>query len=170
MLERRRAGRGARGGTPPHRFHNEDWFERAYCEDLQTTGLLTPDATPRLPRFWHVECAYQDWKWTVDLLWEAARHREQQLDDKLEEVACLKCLRDEHHHRLLDKRAAQARHKALVRHQCLIAKAAALEREMAAAQTIFLWLCRQRHHIRLTRQTLGRLQHEAALACFSLAT
>jgi hypothetical protein len=35
---------------------------------------------------------------------------------------------------------------------------------MAAAQTIFLWLRRQRPHVRLTRQTSGRLQHEATLA------
>ena len=89
-----------------------------------------------------MEWAYQDWKWTADLLWEAARRHQQQLDNKLEEAAHLKRLRDEHHHRLLDERAAQARHEALVRHQCLISEAVALEREMAAVRTIFLWLCR----------------------------
>jgi hypothetical protein len=35
---------------------------------------------------------------------------------------------------------------------------------MAATRTIFLWLRRRRRHVRLTRQTSGRLQHEATLA------
>jgi hypothetical protein len=59
--------------NPPGDPNDEDWLERAYREDLQAAGLLTPDATPRLPLVWRAECAYQDWKWTVDLLWEAAR-------------------------------------------------------------------------------------------------
>ena len=74
---------------------------RAYREDLQATGLLTPDATPWFPLVWRAECAYQDWKWTVDLLWEAARRRQQQLYNKLEEAARQKCLHDKHHQCLL---------------------------------------------------------------------
>jgi hypothetical protein len=45
-----------------------------------------------------------------------------------------------------------------------MAKRAALARQMAAAQTIFLWLCRRRLHVRLARQTLRIQQREAALA------
>jgi hypothetical protein len=45
-----------------------------------------------------------------------------------------------------------------------MAERAALAQRMAAAQTIFLWLCRCRLHVRLPRQTLQRQQREAALA------
>ncbi len=120
--------------NPPGDPHDEDWLERAYHEDLQAAGLLTPDATPRFPLVWRAECAYQDWKWTVDLVWESLRYCQQQLYDKLEEAARQNFLHDKHHQCLLDEeRAAQARHEALVSRQCLIAEAAALEREMAAA-------------------------------------
>ena len=59
--------------NPPGDPNDEDWLERAYREDLQAAGLLTPDTTPRFPLVWRAECSYQDWKWTVDLLWEAVR-------------------------------------------------------------------------------------------------
>jgi hypothetical protein len=36
---------------------------------------------------------------------------------------------------------------------------------MAAAQTIFLRICRQCRHIRFTRQTSRQLQHETTLSC-----
>ncbi len=42
---------------------------------------------------------------------------------------------------------------------------AAHAQQMVAARIIFLWLCRQRLHAWLARQTLQRQQHEAALAC-----
>ena len=58
---------------------------------------------------------------------EAARRRQQQLYNKLEEAACQKRLHDEHHQCLLDERATQACHEALLRRQCLIAEAATLE-------------------------------------------
>jgi hypothetical protein len=102
-----------------------------------------------------VKRAYQDWKWAVDKLWEHERHR----------------LQTAAHQRLLDKRAAHkrqeaARQEAACAAQCLLDKRAALEcqeavhcqrilnkeaascqraaqaRQMAAAQIIFLWLCR----------------------------
>ncbi len=84
---------------------------------------------------------------------------------------------------LLDKRAAYERQKAVRRQRlldketarpqrlldeeaahCLMAKCAALSRQMGAARTIFLWLCHRRLHVRLARQTLRRQQCEAALA------
>jgi hypothetical protein len=77
--------------------------------------------------------------------------------------------------RLLDERAAYERQEAVRRQQVLdeetarrqrllneeaarrlMAKCAALARQMAAARTIFLWLCRRRLHIRLVHQTLWR--------------
>ncbi len=45
-----------------------------------------------------------------------------------------------------------------------MAERAALARQMVAAQTIFLWLCRRRLHVRLARRTLRRQQRKAALA------
>ena len=125
--------------NPPYVPHNKDWLERPYREDLQAAGLLTPDATPRFPLGWRMECAYQVWKWTVDLLWEAVHRCQQQFNDELEEAACQKRLHAKYHQHLLDKRAAQARHEALVRGQCLVAEVAAMEREMATVRTIFLW-------------------------------
>jgi hypothetical protein len=125
----------------------------------------------------HVERAYQDWKWAVDELWVHKCHR-------LQTAAC---------QRLLDKCAAHecqeaARQEAACTAQCLLDEQAALERQeavrcqrilneeaasrqraaqarqMAAARTIFLWLCRRRLHARLACQTLRRQQCEAALA------
>jgi hypothetical protein len=46
----------------------------------------------------------------------------------------------------------------------LMAERAALARQMAAAQTIFLWLCCRCLHVRLARQTLRQQQRKAALA------
>ncbi len=114
----------------------------------------------------------------VDKLWEHERHRlqtvaRQRLLDKRaahehqeaphQEAACAaQCL--------LDKQAALECQEA-VRRQCILNKEAtgcqraAQARQMEAAQIIFLWLCRQRLHARLARQTSRRQQREAALAC-----
>ncbi len=70
----------------------------------------------------------------------------------------------------LNKRAALKRQEA-VRCQCILNKEAAScqraaqARQMAAAQIIFLWLCRQHLHAWLAHQTLRQQQHEVALAC-----
>jgi hypothetical protein len=45
-----------------------------------------------------------------------------------------------------------------------MAERATLARQIGAAHTIFLWLCRRRLHVQLARQTLRRQQREAALA------
>jgi hypothetical protein len=89
-------------------------------------------------------------------------NRRQRLLDKHAAYKCQEAVRRQrllneetaHPQRLLDKEAACR----------LMAKRAALARQMAAAQTIFLWLRRCRLHIRLVRQTSRRQQHEAALA------
>jgi hypothetical protein len=90
-------------------------------------------------------------------------NRCQQLLDERAAYECQEAVRCQ---RLLDKETAR-RQRLLneedARH--LMAECAALARQMAAAQTIFLWLCRRCLHVRLARQTLRRQQCEAALAC-----
>jgi hypothetical protein len=130
------------------------------------------------------EHAYRDWKWAVDDLWEDERHCLQTAarQHHLKEETAHKCQEANRHQRLLDKRAAYKRQEAVhcqrlldeetAHHQrlldeeaarCLMAKRAALKQQMVAAQTIFLWLCRRRLHIRLAHQTSQRQQHKAAL-------
>jgi hypothetical protein len=139
----------------------------------------------------HVECAYKDWQWVVEELWEHECHRLQRaacrcLLDKRAAHECQEAARQEAActaQRLLYKRATHecqeaarrqwlldketARPQRLLNEEaarCLMAKRTALARRMAAAQTILLWLCRCRLHVWLARQTLRQQQHEAALA------
>jgi hypothetical protein len=165
---------------PPHapdwvRDTPDNWIGHALREDQKAAGLLPP----KLPGgpILHGSSAryYRDWKWAVNDLWEnkrhclqtaahqrhlneetarqrqEANHRQQLLDERAayerqEAARCQWLLNKETAHRqcLLDKEAAR----------CLMAERAALARQMAAARTIFLWLCRRRLHIRLARQTL----------------
>jgi hypothetical protein len=57
---------------------NEEWLQRALCEDQQAAGLLPPKS-PGGPILHgaraHAEHAYRDWKWTADDLWEDEHHR-----------------------------------------------------------------------------------------------
>ncbi len=124
-----------------------------------------------------VECTYQDWKWAVDKLWEHERHRLQ--------TAAHQCLLDERAaherqeavrqeaaraaQRLLDKRAALECQEAMRCQRILNKEATSRQRaahaqQTAAAQIIFVWLCCQRLHAQLARQTLRQQQCEAALA------
>ncbi len=89
--------------NPPADTRYEDWFDLAFHKDHQAAGLLPLDP-PTAPTVWRVEHAYRDWKWMVDQLWETARRRQQQLDDKKEEAT--------HCQRLLDKRASHKRQEA----------------------------------------------------------
>jgi hypothetical protein len=141
-----------------HPLCNEEWLQRALHEDQQAAGLLPPKL-PGGPILHgaraRTEHAYQDWKWAVDNLWEDKRH----------------CLQTAARQCLLDERAAHegqeaARQEAACAAQCLLDEQATLERQeavrcqrilnkeavsrplaaqaqqMAAAQTIFLWLHR----------------------------
>ncbi len=113
-----------------------------------------------------MERSYQDWKWAVNELWEHERHHLQ--------TAAHQCLLDKHaaherqeaarHQRLFDKETARC--------QCLLdkettcrlkVKCAALAQQMAAAQTIFLWLRRRHLHVQLVHLTSGQQQRKAAL-------
>ncbi len=188
-------------------FCIEEWLQRALREDQQATGLLSPKSSGGLIFLGaraRAGRAHQDWKWTVDALWEDERHRlqtaarqrhiDEQAACKQQEAAHCQQLLDKRTanerqeanrcQRLLDERAAYKRQEA-VRHQrlldeetarrqrllnkeappCLMAERAALARQMAAAQTIFLWLCRHRLHVRLAHQTLQRQQHASTGSC-----
>ncbi len=110
---------------------------------------------------------------------QEAAHRQRLLNKR----AANKCQEANRCQQLLDERAAYERQEA-VRRQWLLdeetacrqrlfdkeaacrlmAKRTALARQIAAAQTIFLWLCRRRLHNRLIHQTSWHQQREAALA------
>ncbi len=171
-----------------HPLRDEEWLQRALRENQQATGLLPPKS-PRGPIL-HVararaEHAYRDWKWAVDNLWEDEHHRLQMATRQLHLDKETAHQRQEanHRQRLLDEHAAYecqeavrcqrlldeetARHQRLLNEEAacrLMAKCAALARHMAAARTIFLWLCRHRLHVGLARQTSRRQQRKAALA------
>jgi hypothetical protein len=54
-------------------LRDEEWLQRALCEDQQAAGLLPPKLPGGpilLGACAHAECAYQDWKWALDKLWE----------------------------------------------------------------------------------------------------
>jgi hypothetical protein len=98
-------------------LHDEEWHQQAFREDKQAAGILPPDP-PGGPILHgaraHAECAYQDWKWTVDALWEDERHRLKTAVRQChidEQVAC-KQLEAAHCQQLLDKRAANKRQEA----------------------------------------------------------
>jgi hypothetical protein len=146
-------------GSP---FHDEEWVQRALCKDQQAASLLPP-ISPGGPILLGAracaEHAYQAWKWRVDDLWEDERHRLQ--------PAARQCHIDEEtaHQRLLDEETARCQR--LLDEEAarrLMAERAALARQMAAAQTIFLWLRRCHLHVRLASQTSQQQQREAALA------
>jgi hypothetical protein len=143
-------------------LHDEEWHQRAFRKDKQAAGILPPDP-PGGPILLGVRAfaadAFRAWKSRVDDLWEDKRHRLQTAARQrhLDEETARQWLLDEETARcqhLLDEEAAR----------CLMDECAALARQMVAAQTIFLWLCRRRLHVRLAHQTLQGQQHEAALA------
>jgi hypothetical protein len=152
-------------------LRDKEWHQRAFREDQQAAGLLPPDLPGGTILCTCAECAYQVWKQAINGLWAVKRH-----------CQCLiakqaACARQEATRRqqLLDEQAAHARQEAAALCQCLLDKRVAEKQQsaeertaqalqQAAAQTIFLWLCRQRLHVRLARQTLRRQQNEAALA------
>jgi hypothetical protein len=158
-----------------HPLCNEEWLQRALCEDQQAVGLLPPKF-PGGPILHgaraRAEHAYWDWKWAVDNLWEDEHHRLQtaahqcHLDKKiahqcqeanrcqrlLDERATYECQEAVCCQRLLDEETARCQrllNKEAAR--CLMAKRAALARQMAAAQTIFLWLRHRHLHVQLAR-------------------
>jgi hypothetical protein len=123
----------------------------------------------------HQKAAYWHWKQAVDKQWEEERHCLQtaacqgHLDKEtarqrweanccqqlLDEHAAYKCQETTCRQWLLDKETARRQHlldKEATR--CLMAKRSALAQWMAATQTIFLWHCCPRLHVRLAHQTL----------------
>jgi hypothetical protein len=161
---------------------DKEWHQQAICEDQQATEILPPDppggpilqgARARADR------AYQDWKWAVDTMWEDEHHC-------LQTVACQRHLNKQaahkeqeaaHCQRLLNECAANKCQEAARREAAhcqrllneeatchFMAECTALARKMAAAQTIFLWLCRRRLHVQLALKTSRRQQHKVALA------
>jgi hypothetical protein len=197
-------------------FCDKDWLQQALCEDQQAAGLLPPKS-PGGPILLgaraFTERTFQDWKCTVNALWEDKRHRlqtvaaqchiDEQAARKQQEAAHCQHLLDEQaanerqeanhcqqllveraankrqeatrHQQLLDKQAANNRQEA-ARHQwlldeetacrqCLLDACAAKARLMAAATTIFFWLCPRCLQIRLAQKTARRQQREAALTC-----
>ena len=56
----------------------EEWCQRAVLKDQQAAGLLplAPRGGPILHGARaHAECAYRDWKWAIDDLWEDKHRR-----------------------------------------------------------------------------------------------
>jgi hypothetical protein len=92
-------------------FCNEEWLQRALCEDQQAAGLLPlklPGGAILLGACARAECTYQVWKWTVDALWEDERHHLQTAARQrhIDEQAACKQQEAAHCQRLLDERAA----------------------------------------------------------------
>jgi hypothetical protein len=178
-------------------LRNEEWLQQALCKDQQVASLLPPKlpggpillgARARAERY------YQDWKWTVNALWEDERHRlqmaarqrhfDKQAACKQQEAAYCQCLLDKRAvnkcqeanccQPLLNEQAANncqeaARPQRLLDketacHQCLLDAHTAVARWTAATTTIFLRLCRCCLQIRLSRKTARLQQCEAALA------
>jgi hypothetical protein len=122
-----------------HPFCNKEWLQRALCKDQQAAGLLPPKlpgGAILLGARARAECAYQDWKWAVDKLWEHEHHRLQTaarqhlLDERgqeatRQEAACTA-------QRLLDEQAALECQEA-VRHQCILNEEAASRQHAAHA-------------------------------------
>jgi hypothetical protein len=166
----------------------DNWIGRALRKDQQAAGLLPPKSPGGgilHGAHTRAERAYRDWKWAVDKLWEDKRHHlqtaahQRHLDEKtarqrqeanqrqqlLDERAAHKCQEAARRQWLLDKETVRHQHllNKFAAHR-LMAECAALARQMAAARTIFLWLCRRRLYVRLARQILRRQQRKAALA------
>ena len=170
---------------------NDQWCQRAFCDDQQAAGLLPPEyGGPIL----HGACARadracRDWKAAVNDLW--ADEYEALL---VEQAACTRQEEAAHRQWLLDEHAAHARQQETARQEALCAaqrllheraaherqveaahrqrlldeetarrRRATQARQTAAARVIFLWLCRQLLFTRLAHQTSRRLQREAAL-------
>jgi hypothetical protein len=173
---------------PPPRAPNcvpdapDDWIGCALHEDQQAAGLLLPKP-PGGPILHGAgasgERTYQDWKWTVNALWKKEHHHLQTTARQchLNEKAACKKQEAAYRQPLLDKRASNKCQKAARKEAaccqrlldekaacCLMAKHAALARQMAAARTIFLWLRRRHLHVRLARQTSWQQQCKATLA------
>ncbi len=135
--------------APP--LPDEDWLNQGLCKDQQAARLLPPK--PLGGPILHgactcAECAYQDWKWAVNALWEDKRHCLQTAAHQchLNKHAACKKQDAAHRQRLLDEHAAnkcqEAARKEAARRQrlldkeaacCLMAKRAALAQQMAAA-------------------------------------
>jgi hypothetical protein len=168
---------------------HKDWpFKRAILEYKQAAGLIPPLPLRRpilTGGFACQEATYQHWKRVVDKLWEDKRHCQQaaarqcHLDKEaarqwqeanrcqqlLDEHATYNCQEAAPHQQLLDE--VTARPQCLLDKEaacCLMAERNALARQMAATQTIFLWLCCHCLHVQLARQTLRWQQRKAALA------
>jgi hypothetical protein len=67
--------------NPPANAPDEDWFNRAYCEYHQATGLLPPEAPIIREARGVLERAYQDWKRAIDQLWGTTYCCQQDLDE-----------------------------------------------------------------------------------------
>jgi hypothetical protein len=100
-----------------HPFRDKEWLQPALCEDQQAAGLLPPKS-PRGPILLgaraRAERAYQDWKWTVDTLWEDEHHRLQTAACQchVDEQAGCKQQEAAHCQRLLDECAANEHQEA----------------------------------------------------------
>jgi hypothetical protein len=149
-------------------LHAPDWVRNApdnrigcaLRKDQQAAGLLPPKSPGGPILLGACACAeraYQDWKWAVSKLWEHKRHHLQMAARQrlLDERAAHECQEAARRQRLLNEETA-CRQRLLDKEATrrLMAECAALAQQMAAARTIFLWLCRRRLHVRLARQTL----------------
>jgi hypothetical protein len=171
-----------------HPLCEEEWLQRAFRKDAQAAGILPPDP-PGGPILHgaraRAEHAYRDLKWAVNDLWEDKCHHLQTAARQchLDKETARQCQEANRCQQLLDEHAAHERQEAdcrlwfldeeTARCQrlldeeaacCLMAKCSALARQMGAACTIFLWLCRCRLHVWLARQTSRQQQCKAALA------
>ncbi len=143
-----------------HSFHDEEWLQRALCKDQQAAGLLPPKLSGGpilLGARARTERAYQDWKWTVDALWEDECHRLQTAARQrhIDEQAACKQQEAAHHQQLLDERTANERQEANCC-QRLLDKRAAYEGQEAI------------HHQRLLDKETARCQcllDEEAACC-----
>ena len=117
-------------------IRDEDWHQRAICEDQQAAGLLPPEPLGGpilLGARAHAERAYRDWKRAIDELWADEHHRL----CLVEEQAARACQEEAARRRqLVDEQAARARQEAARRQRLLDEQAARARQEAARRQQL----------------------------------
>ncbi len=116
-----------------HPLRDKEWHQQAFRKDEQAAGILPPDPPGGpilLGACARAECAYQDWKWTVNALWEDERHRLQMAarQHHIDEQAACKQQEAAHCQQLLDKRAPYECQEAVRRQRLLDEETARRER------------------------------------------
>jgi len=147
---------------------NEDWLQRAICEDQQAAGLLPPAPLGGGILLGAGACAdraYRDWKRAIDELWADKHHRLWLVE---EQAACARQEEDARRQKLLDVQAARARQEAAAHARQEETAARARQEEAARRQKLLDEQAARAHQEAAARarqeETAARARQEEA-AC-----